>query len=140
MTDRADGFLPREEIPDRRSSSTLVARGKNARMMRPARVSCGPGAANGLPLMPSASARTDCASSWHGSSSAIAPELTGYGLSLSKCEAYNSHAVRPGMPATPGRPCRKNLQGSSTVSFMTIALLTGKQSIWHPACGPPRPQ
>ena len=67
MTDRADGFLPREEIPDRRSSSTLVALGKNPRMMRPARVSCGPSAANGLPLMPSASARTDCASSWHGS-------------------------------------------------------------------------
>jgi ABC-type uncharacterized transport system auxiliary subunit len=38
MTDRADGFVPREEIPDRRSSSTLVARGKNARMMRAARV------------------------------------------------------------------------------------------------------
>ena len=73
MTDRADGFLPREEIPDRRSSSTLVALGKNARMMRPARVSCGPSAANGLPLVPSASARTDCASSWHGSSSCDSP-------------------------------------------------------------------
>ena len=43
----------------RRSSSTLVALGKNARMIRPARVSCGPSAANGLPLIPSASARTN---------------------------------------------------------------------------------
>src|SRR4029077_16762934 len=33
--------------------------GKNARMIRPARVSCGPSAGNGLPLMPSASARSN---------------------------------------------------------------------------------
>jgi len=38
---------------------------------------------------------------------AIARELTGNGLPLNKCEAYNAQAVRPGMPATPRKAMQK---------------------------------
>ena len=80
-----------------------------------------------------------------------ATEPAGYGARLWAAGSTSvSHlaSVRHTIPMPSGPACRQHQEGhaertyngSSTVSFMTIALLTGKQSIWHPACGPPRPQ